>query len=336
MAEHEAKSGTGAATVRLLSCVGVDIELGLLPHFLDHYLGLGVAPDHVHLVLNTADGDTPNFEAADRILDARGIAAGTRWIGPYTSDAMWQQRRRLQEQVAHTGDWIVNADVDELHRYPASLGEVSSYLRDGGFGALQGIMVDRLSRDGTLAAVGADMPLAAQFPVRADVALSIIGIGVSHGIDGTMKLMMHRGDVFPNRGGHTVLGPERRGKYAAGGRLSLFPGGADPDWRAAFPFQVDHYKWTATLRSSLARRLGAEGVSVAGKEYGGKIDRYLARHGQVRLEDASVFAREPHPAPDWQETLRRLRRRAFYWKVRKAVRIRAHRMGQIVRGRART
>ena len=315
-------TGNGAARVRLLSCVGVELELALLGHFLDHYLDLGIAPDRVHLLLNARDAGSGAFDAADAICAARGVAAGARWIAPYTSDAMWTRRRALQARVAGPGDWIVNADVDELHRYPAPLEEVVAYLEAGRFGAVQGVMIDRLSADGTLTAPAPAPSLAEQYPVAADVSLSVIGTGVAHGLDGTIKLMMHRHDVLPNRGGHTAIGSERRTRYAAGARLAVFPGAADPVWRFGFPFRVDHYKWTATLQRSLALRLATEGVSVAGREYGGRIERYLGQHGRIRLADTAVERKE-RDARSWTGTLARMRRASLAHKLVDAARRRS-------------
>ena len=310
------KGGRGG-TIRLMSCVGVDLELALLPFFLDHHLGLGVRPDAVHLILNTPDAATPNLDRADAVCRDRGVAAGGRWIGPYTSDAMWERRRDLQARHVRPGDWVMNADVDEMHRYPADPWSVVAGLESLGARSVQGVMVDRLAPDGRLPAVEAGRPLAEQFPIRADVALSVIGSGKAHGVDGTLKLMLHRHDVLPQRGGHTALGGERAGRYATRLRLGGFPHVARPDWRATFPFQVDHYKWTSTLRDSLARRLSTPGVSPAGKEYGGKIAAHVARHDGVRLADATVFdGADPPGADDWLDVLRRLRRQSFGWRVR--------------------
>ncbi|WP_031549615.1 glycosyltransferase family 2 protein [Parvularcula oceani] len=314
-----ARGQGGFARLRLLSCVGVDLELALLPHFLEHYLSLGIDPAKIALIFNTADAASPALEEADRMLAERGIAPARRWIAPYTSEAMWAQRRALQAELAEPGDWIVNADVDEMHVYPAPLPEIVAELEAEGLNCVQGVMIDRLAPGGALAAVEADRPLAEQFPVRADVALSIIGTGENHGVAGTTKLMLHSHDVLPKRGGHTVHNPAAE-RYAAGTRLSVFPGASDPAWRADFPFQVDHYKWTATLRGSLERRLKTKGVSVAGREYGSKIDRYLSAHGRIRLEDACVLDEAPREETDWRGQLAAMRRSAPYWKVRNAVR----------------
>lgn len=317
--------------VLLLSCVGVDLELGMLPHFLEHYLALGIPARNVRVILNSRDPGSPGLDAADRLLARHGAPRGRRWIAPYTSEAMWAERRALQAEVAGTGDWIVNADVDELHEYPAPIGEVIAELERTRRNCVQGVMIDRLAPDGSLAPVRPGEPLAAQFPLRADVSLSVIGTGENHGVSGTIKLMLHRHDVLPRRGGHTIHDDGAPARYAAGNRLSVFPGAREPDWRARFPFRVHHYKWTQTLRESLDRRLATEGVSVAGREYGGKIDRYLAAHDRIRLEDASLFEDPPGAGAGdggWRARLAALRRSAPYWTLRNAVRLRV----QLVRG----
>ena len=332
MKPEGAASSSALDRVRLISCVGVDLELSLLPHFLDHYLALGISPRDVHLILNSRDPGSPNLDAADRYLARRGVTGARRWIAPYTSEAMWAERRALQAEVTGPGDWVVNADMDELHEHPAPLDAVIDYLEAERRNCVQGVFVDRLAPDGSLAPVRPDEPLARQFPIRAEVSLSAIGLGENHGVSGTIKLMLHRHDVLPRRGGHTVLEDGAPTKYATGVRLSLFPGASEPGWRARFPFQVHHYKWTATLRDSLARRLATEGVSVAGREYGGKIDRYLAAHGRVRLEDVALFEDPPGAGErDWHAHLAAMRRTAPYWIVRNAVRHRITRVGGLLR-----
>ena len=323
--------------IKLLSCVGVDLELGLLPHFLDHYLALGIPARNVHVILNSHEAGSPNLDAADRLLSRRGAPEARRWIAAYTSDAMWAERRALQAEVAGPGDWVVNADVDELHEYPAPLDEVVGHLEATRRNCVQGVFVDRLAPDGSLAEVLPDEPLARQFPVRAEVSLSVIGIGENHGVSGTIKLMLHSHDVLPRRGGHTPFAAGAPARYPTGNQLGLFPGASDPSWRARFPFRVHHYKWTATLRDSLARRLATKGVSVAGREYGGKIDGYLAAHGRVRLEDVALFEDLPGADDrDWRSRLAAMRRAAPYWALRNAVHHRLARVGGVLRRAAAT
>ena len=71
---------------------------------------------------------------------------------------------------------------------------------------------------------------------------------------------------------------------------------ATPSIRFAFPFQSAHYKWCATRLPTVERRLAMPGVSPAGREYGGKLRDYLARHGRIRLEDVALLRRRAEAA----------------------------------------
>lgn len=281
----------------VLSCLGVELELAFLPHFLDHYIGLGVEPRRIHIILNASRADVPALAEARAILAARGAAEPHPWIAPYTSDAMWAERRALQARVASSRDWILNADADEHHAYPAPPAEIAAYCDRKGYNAVQGVMVDRFAADGRLAPVAPELGLAAQFPVAADAAIALFGRRRGSGLDGTVKLMLHRGDVFPSRGGHNPLaGVGAPPRFLAGVRLAAFPGTEDPAFRLAFPFRVNHYNWTATRAESLERRLATPGVSEAGRAFGGQVLDYLERHGRIRLEDIARGAPLPRSA----------------------------------------
>ena len=132
------KSAAGA-DVRLISCLGIDLELPLLPHFFTHYTKIGIDPANMHLILNTADAANPDLAEAERILDGFGAAPPVRWIAPYTSDTMWETRRALQRDVARPGDWIVNADMDEHHVYPAAISGIVRHCHAKGHNAVQGV-----------------------------------------------------------------------------------------------------------------------------------------------------------------------------------------------------
>lgn len=293
----------------LISCLGVELELALLPHFLRHYEALGVAPGDVLLILNTQDAGSPRLAEAEAVLRAHGAPAPVRWIAPYTSDAMWAERRALQREKVPPGAWVLNADVDEFHAYPAPLGEITAYCDAKGYNCVQGVFVDRLAPGGALAPVLPEPAIEAQFPIEAEVALSLGGRGRHHGVDGTVKIMAHKADVLPSRGGHNPSAEGAAPRFATGGRLGGFDGAADPSWRLAFPFQVHHYKWTETLRESLTRRLATPGVSPAGKEYGEKIAAMIDRHGGVDLD--AVHVGETAGTGAWRRRLLAMRAEAL-------------------------
>ena len=290
----------------MISCLGVELELPFLPHFLDHYEGLGIAPGDIHVILNARNADAPGLAEAAALLSARGAARPHAWIAPYTSDAMWAERRALQARVATPGTWVLNADADEHHAYPAPPAEIAAWCDGKGINAVQGMMIDRLAPDGRLAPVAATPALAAQFPVAAETAVALFGRGGAY-LDGTVKLMLHRGDVFPSRGGHNPLAHASAPlRFLAGARLATFPGTAEPRFRLRFPFRVDHYNWTATRAESLQRRLATPGVSEAGRVFGGQVLGYLDKSGRVRMEDAVTGPAAP-PAAGWRRRMLGLR-----------------------------
>ena len=331
---------TADPRVRLLSCVGAARDLDLVGHFVRHYQDLGVAPDRVHLIVH-ADSDASRAltTLVDRLGDL-GIEPAEIWRGTYTSGAMWRRRRLLQRRLVLAHEWVVSADVDEFQVYPAPLTEVIDHLEERGLNVLQGPMIDRVARSGALTRVDRKRHPAEQFPVVADVMCSIGGGDPAESADGTVKMMLFRGDVLPGIGGHAPWiarhGPWRQEgvRYAAGRPLADFPEIAEARWRFDQPVAVHHYKWTAGLVEDLRRRRAATGASARGSAYGSAVIDYLERHrGRIRLEDVAVahtlpgrrrrFLGRPGPAApdpaegasgrlapttdDWQARLRSLR-----------------------------
>jgi hypothetical protein len=254
--------------LKLISCVDVTRELGLLGHFVRHYTELGIDPQNMHILLNAEDPDAQGFARAEKILSDFGAAAPTRWVAPYTSDAMWQQRRDLQKRVAKPSDWVLSADIDEFHEYPTDLATVLRHCSAVGATVVQGVFVDRLSADTQLRPVADEPPLKDQFPTEAFIMEAIAGPDSDR--YGSVKIMLMRGDIMPSRGGHHPLG-DQKFKYLAGAPLGSIPKLSDPRIRLRYPFAVHHFKWTKTLVEGLERRLATEGVSEAGKCYGARV-----------------------------------------------------------------
>ena len=304
-AAGRAPAGRAAAAPRLVTCVGVEHDLPLLGHFLDHYAALGVAPDRMHPILQSAEPDAPGLARAREILARRGAEPAEEWIGPYTSAGMWERRRAVQERLAAADDWVLNADADEFHDYPAPLGEVIAFCEERGVRCVQGPFVDRIAPGGVLAAADPDASPWETFPVSADAGTAI---GKRPGLDdatGTVKIMLHRGDVAPGLGGHHPANlPEEALLYGAG--PMVFPRIKSAAFRFALPCRVWHFKWTAPLREGLERRRATPGASRAGSVYGGRILDYLERRGgRIDLADLIVEERR-EPAGDWRAQVERL------------------------------
>ena len=298
MATACAAAAPETAPPRLISCIGVDGPCGgdlpLLPHFLAHYAALGIPPSRMHLILNAQSEGHEGLAAARTLLDRAGTAAPQLWIGPYTSAGMWDRRRALQDSVAEADDWIVNADADEFHDYPATLREVIAFCDARGVRCVQGPFVDRIAADGSLPAIHPDRGLWEQVPVAAEVGLALGKRAGEEDAAGTVKMMLHRGDVRPGLGGHNPQeGPPEALIY--GLPLMHFPRVKSPAWRRTLPFRVMHVKWTAGLVRRLEDRRGTEGASPAGSRYGGRILDYLqSTGGRIRPKD--VHAHPPEAA----------------------------------------
>lgn len=290
----------------LISCVGVAFDLDLLPHFLRHYLRLGVLPDSVRLMLNAPDRDAPGLAGAGAVLDRFGVPPAEIWVGPYTSDAMWERRRAMQRRIARPDDWVLSADVDEFHEYPEPLAAFLKRCERVGVTCAQGPMIDRLAPGGRLAAVADEPSLEEQFPIEADVIWSVGGQGQHHDRYGTVKMMAMRGDVLPSRGGHHPLAGQSV-QYLYGAPLAQFRRIVRPGFRLGLPLRVHHFHWTEAMPESLRRRLATPGVSPAGREYCGKMLAHIEAHGGVDLRQTGRAAPGPEARLPWPVRLALLR-----------------------------
>ena len=303
----------------LLTCVGVAHDLPLLPHFVAHYRRLGIAPGRFRVLLNAPGPRDPGLDRARAILAREGIGGAEDWIAPYTSAAMWEARRALQQRHAGAGDWVISADVDEFHDYPAPLEAFLAACAEMDVTAVQGVFIDRLAAGGRLAPVVAAPFVLEQFPIEAEVAWSIAGQGRHHDRFGTVKLMAMRGHLLPSRGGHHPL-QDQPVRHLYGRPLGRFPMLEDPAWRFRVPTRVHHVHWTDSLPDRLERRLATPGVSPAGREYGQKQIDHIARHGGVALD--RVALRPAGAEPPWRRQTARLRRQARRLDWRDALRAR--------------
>lgn len=328
-----------AVAPHLVSCVGAGRDDALVGHFVAHYRGLGIPAERMHVVVHADEGDDAALDRTVERLAGLGVVPADVWRGTYTSGELWQRRRAVQRRLVRPSEWLVSADVDELHAYPAPLAEVVAHLEELGATVLQGPMLDRVAPGGVLAPVDPRRPLAEQFPVVADVMCPVAGRAGPGSGDGTVKMMLFRGDVLPGIGGHAPWvarhGPWRREgvRYAAGRPLAGFRDVTDARWRFAQPAAVHHYKWTAGLAEDTRRRREAPGASEAGTTYGDAVLDHLARHGGrlglaelpvarpapglLRRSAHRVAPRRVRPLPpsrartgtDWRDHLRALRER---------------------------
>jgi hypothetical protein len=286
----------------------VQHDLALLPHFLRHYLELGIAPSHVHLVLNAPRDDIAELSQAQSLLDAHDIEPAEVWIAPYTSGSMWTKRREVQQRLADPGDWVISADVDEFHEYPDALPAFLAYCERKEVECVQGVFVDRLAADGCLNAIASEPSVWEQFPVEADVACTLRRGGEDpYWHDGTVNVMACRGDLLPGLGGHDLQAARDEVSYLFGRPLSAFPWITHSTFRFALPLRVHHFKWVDTLLASLRERLATPGASHAGSAYGRLLLNYFDREGRIVLDEVPVKQHTYLDAVPW-----RMRIEAFH------------------------
>ncbi|KAF0675882.1 hypothetical protein [Profundibacterium mesophilum] len=311
----------------LITCVGVEHDLPLLPHFLRHYRALGIAPDRFVILLNAADAEHPGLARARAVIRDEGITrAAIDWIAPYTSGSMWARRGAAQAEFCAPDAWVLNADVDEFHRWPEPLADCLARADALGVDCIQGVMIDRLAPGGVLAPVAPAPGIGTQFPIRAEVAQAIGGESQVHGRGGTVKIMAAHGRLLPRRGGHRPL-DESGVRYLYRNPLGEFPQIDDPQFRFRVPTTVEHVHWTAELAARLELRLATPGVSPAGAEYGRRQLDHIAAHGGISLADVALAPRLARDADradgtiapvrpsvpadgaeDWPQALARMRR----------------------------
>jgi len=296
----------GGRIVRLITCIGVDHDLALLPHFVDHYRALGIAPRDMIAILNTPDPDSP------QLREARDYCAGTglqykEWIAPYTSGTMWEKRREVQNSACDAHDWVVSADVDEFHLYPEPLPDFLDRCERLGVNVVQGVFVDRLQRAGKLTPVEPGGSVSEQFPLSAAAMGTVGAIGRHHSRHSTVKVMALREGIMPARGGHDPL-PDRRLRWLYGASLGQFTGIDRAQYRFDVPTRVDHYHWTDRLRPSLEQRIATPGASAAGREYGARQLDYLDRNDGIAMKDIAIDP-QPFPKNGWERRLSSMRRK---------------------------
>lgn len=311
-------------SVRLISCVGVEHDLALLPFFLEHYLELGIAPSRMHIVLNAPREGTEEIARARSILEAHRVEPEERWIEPYTSGAMWEKRREVQRRVADATDWVVSADVDEFHEFPAPLPAFLAYCERKGVNCVQGVFIDRLASGGQLAAVSSEASIWEQFPIKADVMCTMRQTEPDGWWYGTVNVMVCRGDVFPDRGGHHPLSGKRDISYLFGRQLAKFPWITKAAFRFSVPLRVHHFKWTDTLVAGLRRRLDTPGVSSRGQSYGQRLLDYFDQENGIALDDVPIMPHDPVEYVPWRAQVNALRVGAVAVRCTHSVRYRAN------------
>ncbi|MGC9478798.1 glycosyltransferase family 2 protein [Streptomyces sp. WG4] len=260
----------------LIAVVG-PVEPALLTAWITHYRGLGI--ERFHLAFHFPDHVTADrrhqVQAACREL---GIAPAAVSDGPWHEHTNPQLRDALRERAG--AGWHLLADSDELHSYPAPLQEVIAEAEESGTGTVGGLMLDRVTADGSLAGWEPDQGLDAAYPLGAFLTHHLLR-------GDPRKIVLAHSSVPVASGNHR----------APGHRPANRP-----------PVIVHHFKWRDGVRRDVERRAehSADGTwktaSPARLAEARCVLEHLQRHGgRIAVDSARLGFRPVSLAtvPDW-------------------------------------
>lgn len=231
-------------------------DAAILPHFLRHY------EPHADLVFVAVNELVPGVrrDVEERARPwgswVRIIEASDRWRRTGIEGNNKEESRRLIGLTA--SDWMVPADLDEFHRFPARAADMADEASREGWEWAAGWFVDRVAASGLLEPMTDGIPLSEQYPLELRVTRDVV-LGAAE------KVVLVRGDVPVTSGHHT---PRR---FTRPRRPEKIP--------------IDHYKWRAGLLEALERRVRI--YESHNSPWSGESKRFLehyARHGRILVD----------------------------------------------------
>ncbi|MGW2697781.1 glycosyltransferase family 2 protein [Streptomyces sp. NPDC001296] len=265
-----------AALPPLIAVVG-PVEPALLTAWVSHYRTLGI--ERFHLAFHFTDHVDPDrrhqVQAACREL---GIVPDAVSTGPWHEHTNPRLRDALRERAG--AGWHLLADSDELHAYPAPLAEVIAAAEASGTGTVGGLMLDRVSADGSLTGWDPAEGLDAAYPLGAFLTHHLLR-------GDPRKIVLAHSGVAVASGNHR----------AQGHRPANRP-----------PVVVHHFKWRDGVRRDVERRAehSADGTwktaSPARLAEARRLLDHLQRHGGRIAVDSPRLGFRPvslRTVPDW-------------------------------------
>ena len=197
----------------LATCFGLDFDLCLLNHFINHYKSLGIKSENFLIVLNVFK-DFKNLDKALEILRSHDITPSDIWCQEYESQEKWSRVHYVISKRVKPNDWVVHPDSDEFFQFPTDLRILTAAMDQQGINAAQGFLIDRLSKDGKIKDVVENASLSEQFPSKANLT-NLIGLS-------GVKLMLYKGNLRANNGSGQIHDQCKSfTNYSHGGNESL-------------------------------------------------------------------------------------------------------------------
>jgi Glycosyl transferase family 2 len=241
--------------------------IDLLPHWLEHYTKLGVD----RILLGIFD-DVPAANR-DRIEEwsRRWPLTMFRQTWKDQHELAHEEQRRSACRLAGAGPetWIVHTDLDELHEFPAPLGEIIATCEVMDINTVSGEFLDRVAADGTLGPVLASPSLWGQFPVGCRLTKNLLR-------GWTRKVMLAKFCVACGVGHH--VGSNVKAHCVPIGR---------PD-----QYIVHHFKWHAELPGRMEWAMSQPNANVMWRIEARKFLNWLKFNGgRINLGEAALAAK---------------------------------------------
>jgi hypothetical protein len=243
--------------IHLLSVVD-GTHLVLLSHFLEWYKD---KVSDFHIVIH-ADAPGPAVD----LLASKGLRPSLIWQGEFQTATKAAYLEALRAGI-DKDQWCVIADADEFQDWtPRAL-----LSRQGSdYNLVPGILVDRVSKDGSLAPMKERIPLSEQYPSQCYITQGILRGWIA-------KIVAMRG------------GLRAHGSLGVGGYHYVDP--SCPNIRVLPNIvRVFHYKWDESVLQRLARRRQA--FARLGIEHWNESQRflsYMAQHDKIGFQDYQQF-----------------------------------------------
>jgi len=150
--------------VYLTVTVGPDSRL--LPKFLKYYKNIGI--ENFLIILNTSDM-FPKL-----VLESYGIKPVYLWEDPFSEKNKQYYERNIILEYCTDKDWIVYCDLDEFQYYPLGLYKQIKYCEEKQINFLEGRLIDRISKTGTLIKFNQKTSLHKQFPLEGRITSNLL------------------------------------------------------------------------------------------------------------------------------------------------------------------
>jgi hypothetical protein len=248
--------------IHLVTVVGSDVEF--LPHMLAHYVDFGFDSLLVNVHLDSY-GDAL-FDRVRKITDKFNGEIWSVFVGKWLQSVNPFLYAHTLRQKPH--DWFVLADLDELQVYPEDLRSFFFKMDQSGFDFVEGCIVDRIARDGSLPKLVNDKTIWEQFPLAGLITYPILKANI-------LKVVAAKGFVRLAPGQHSALN-----------------GRGCPREQMFIP--VHHFKWQEGLVERLQKRvelykLYGEPIWPESQKF---LDYYEQHYGKVDVADPNFFLAE--------------------------------------------